>query len=69
MHGLNNYKLVISLLHYFFLHICLDYALSVANQSKFFSFSIVRAAAMDMKVLSVCQNIYLGLNFTKVKPH
>ena len=68
MHGLNKYKLVISLLHYFFWHFCLDYALSVANQSKFFGFSIVRAAAMDMKVRSVCQNIYLGLNFTRVKP-
>ena len=52
----------------FFWHFCLDYTLSVANRSKFFSFSIVRAAAMDMKVRSVCQNIYLGLNFTGVKP-
>ena len=54
MHRLNDYKLVFSLLHYLFCHFCLDYALSVANQSKFFSFSIVRAAAMDMKVRSVC---------------
>ena len=68
MHRLNDYKLIFSLLHYLFCHFCLDYALSVANQSKFFSFSIVRAAAMDMKVRSVCQNIYLGLNFTRVKP-
>ena len=63
MHRLNDYKLVFSLLHYLFCHFCLDYALSVANQSKFFSFSIVRAAVVDMKVRSVCQNIYLGLNF------
>ena len=63
MHHLNDYKLVFSLLHYLFCHFCLVYALSVANQSKFFSFSIVRAAAMDMKVRSVYQNIYLGLNF------